>query len=233
MSVLSSPSSHSIQCSAFACCIFSAYQFHCFRCSLWMGWFGFARWCFALPANCCICFLSSVSSSDHHRFEYRLGFDSSTFLLMASCIASFSALSFLSKLWMLSISVGGGRLARLVFSIFTSYVQSAHLKLGLGVILILGMQMSIHVTMGQWSIFTGRDSSSVLHLTIAFSRPALQKTLSTLVWFPVLWACSVGVYAGRAIFILCLPNMLSRGCVSSRFSHMKRCVFWASSHRGW
>ncbi|KAF8220045.1 hypothetical protein L208DRAFT_1543279 [Tricholoma matsutake] len=103
-----------------------------------MGWFRFTCWCFALPASCCICFFSLESSGDHHRFEYGLGFDSSTFLLMASCIASFSALSFSSKLWIVGISVGRGRLARFAFRVFTSSVQSAHLKLCLGINLTLG-----------------------------------------------------------------------------------------------
>jgi len=144
-SISSSPSSHSIQCSAFACCIFSVYQFHCWWCSLWMGWFGFTQWC--LPYLPVAAFVSSPQG-DHHHFEYGIGFDSSMFLLMMSYIASFSALSFLSKLWMLGISVGGGRLARFSFKVFTSSVQFTCLKFCLGVILILGAQMSICVTMG-------------------------------------------------------------------------------------
>jgi len=63
--------------------------------------------------------------------------------------------------------------------------------------------MSNCVTIGWWSVLTGHEVSSVLQLITASRRPLLQNTLLTLVWFPVLWECSVGMYAGKAIFMLC------------------------------
>lgn len=62
---------------------------------------------------------------------------------------------------------------------------------------------------------------------------SVQKTLSTLVWLPVLCACRVSMNGGSAIFMLCLPSMLRSGCVRFRLSRVKRCVFLGSSHRGW
>ena len=68
---------------------------------------------------------------------------------------------------------------------------------------------------------------------IAFMRSAVQKMLSTLVWFPMLWAHSVGMNGGSTIFMLWCANRFSNGCVRSRFLCVKRCVFLASSHSGW
>ena len=113
--VLSKPSNYLIQCSAFACCIFSVHQLHYWQCSLWMGWSRLAQWYFTLPASLCICFFSSASSDDHHHFEYGLSFNSSMCLLMASYIALFSVLSVSLKVWIFVISVGGGRLVRFRF----------------------------------------------------------------------------------------------------------------------
>jgi hypothetical protein len=62
---------------------------------------------------------------------------------------------------------------------------------------------------------------------------SVQKTLSTLVWLPVLCARRVGMNGGSTIFMLCLPSMLSRGCVRFRLSRVKRCVFLGSSHSRW
>jgi hypothetical protein len=73
----------------------------------------------------------------------------------------------------------------------------------------------------------------VVHLIIASSRLLVQNTLSTLVWLPVLCDQRVGMYAGRAIFMLCRPSMFSSGCVRSRFPCVKRWLFRASSHIGW
>ena len=81
--------------------------------------------------------------------------------------------------------------------------------------------------------FTGLAASSVVHLMIASMIASVQKTLSTLVWFPVLCARRVGMNGGSAIFILCLPNMLRSGCVRFRLSRVKRCAFLGSSHSRW
>ena len=63
--------------------------------------------------------------------------------------------------------------------------------------------------------------------------PSVQKTLSILVWLPVLCNHSIGMNRGKAIFMLCHPSMFSNGWVSLRFSLVKRCAFRGSSHNGW
>ena len=90
--------------------------------------------------------------------------------------------------------------------------------------------ISICVTIGKWSIFTGLEASSVSHLTSVSISDSVQNTLSTLVWLPVFCARSVGIAGGSAIFMLCWPSMSSNGCVSSRFLLVNRWAFLSSSH---
>jgi hypothetical protein len=62
----SSPSSQSIQCSAFALHIASEYLLCCCQYSLCIRCWLFWQWYFDLPLSCCIFFLSSASSGFHH-----------------------------------------------------------------------------------------------------------------------------------------------------------------------
>ena len=89
------------------------------------------------------------------------------------------------------------------------------------------------MTIGKWSVFTGLDASSVSHLTSASMRDSVQKTLSTLVRFPVFCARRVGIAGGRAIFMLCRPSIFKSGCARSRFLLVNRWAFLCSSHIGW
>src|ERR1700733_11503034 len=70
---LSSPSSHSTQCSAFAIHIISEYQLRCRQYSACTGGCAFWRWYFDLPPSCCIFFFLFARSFIHHIFEYGLG----------------------------------------------------------------------------------------------------------------------------------------------------------------
>ena len=126
------PSSHSVQCSAFALQIISEYWFHCCQYSSCIGWHLFSQWYFDFAPICRIFFFASVSSMVHHLFAYGLGLVSLMVFPMAFLIASLRALSLVSNSSMESISVGGGMLARFCFRIFISSFQLASLKFGLG-----------------------------------------------------------------------------------------------------
>jgi hypothetical protein len=147
-SASSSPSSHSVHCSALVLCIISEYLLRCFRYSLCIGCHSLSQWYFDLPPSWRILLFSLASSFVHHCFEYGLSFVSLTCFSIAFCTAPFNVLSLSLNSSIILISVDWGMLARFAFSVFSSSVQSVSQKFRFGSHVILDVCMLSWVMIG-------------------------------------------------------------------------------------
>ena len=131
-----------------------------------------------------------------------MGLESGTASSIVSCSACVSELTAeLNSLLLLS-SLGIGWSARFAVSRSLNSSQSVMRKFLYGTIGLWAAWISMVVRIGTWSVPGPHSWRLVSQLVISSNRLSVQKTLSTLVQFPVTIDCSVGSFLGSDMVML-------------------------------